>query len=580
MNDLASRFLAPACPAQRQYEALRAHCVDGLPTAEAAARFDYSHGTFRNLLSAFRRDPGFGFFAERRPGPKPAAAPPAADAPDPLRLAADWRRDELLSVDEIVARLRARGLPGNAKAVNRALRAAGFGKLPRRSPEQRARAVRPLQAALADHRKFSLAPRRFRTPFGGLFLFLPLLAELDFDRLATACGLPGSARIPAGCACRALLALKLWGAGRPGHLMAEAFDEGPALFASLNAVPKRSTLGEYACRIDPRVLPRLNERWFERVEAAGLSRGDSFDLDFHAVPHHGADPVVEKHYVPKRSRRRKGVLTFLARDADSRVFRHADATVRKADRAGAALRFAELFRKQTGAYPVELVFDSTLTTHAELAKLHARGIRFLTLRQRHKDVLRPVLETSRESWKTVELHNIGRAYRRPRTLDQRVKLPGWKKPLRQIAVDNLGHDKPVLLLTNSMQESAGKLVDRYARRMLIENAIAEAIDFFHMDALSSAAPLKIDADVQLTVIAGTLYRLLALRLGTGCERLRARTLFRKFVQAAATVEILSDRIEVRFGRRANNPALVQAGFADQQRRIPWLGNLPLRLVFR
>ena len=82
MNDLASRFLAPACPAQRQYEALRAHCVDGLPTAEAAARFDYSRGTFRNLLSAFRRDPGFGFFAERRPGPKPAAAPPASDAPD------------------------------------------------------------------------------------------------------------------------------------------------------------------------------------------------------------------------------------------------------------------------------------------------------------------------------------------------------------------------------------------------------------------------------------------------------------------------------------------------------------------
>ena len=41
----------------------------------------------------------------------------------PLVLAADWRRDELLSVDEIVARLRA----------------AGFGKLPRRSPELRGR---------------------------------------------------------------------------------------------------------------------------------------------------------------------------------------------------------------------------------------------------------------------------------------------------------------------------------------------------------------------------------------------------------------------------------------------------------
>ncbi|MCY4594719.1 MAG: hypothetical protein OXC19_07960 [Bryobacterales bacterium] len=46
-----------------------------------------------------------------------------------------------------------------------------------------------------------------------------------------------------------------------------------------------------------------------------------------------------------------------------------------------------------------------------------------------------------------------------------------------------------------------------SRHMVIENAIAESIDFFHMDALSSAVPLKIDADLQFPLMASTLYRL-------------------------------------------------------------------------
>ena len=37
-----------------------------------------------------------------------------------------------------------------------------------------------------------------------------------------------------------------------------------------------------------------------------------------------------------------------------------------------------------------------------------------------------------------------------------------------------------------LRRSATKLIDRYAQRMLIENGIADGIDFFHMDALSSA----------------------------------------------------------------------------------------------
>ena len=41
----------------------------------------------------------------------------------------------------------------------------------------------------------------------------------------------------------------------------------------------------------------------------------------------------------------------------------------------------------------------------------------------------------------------------------------------------------VLLLTNQLTATAARLIERYARRMIIENNIEDGIDFFHMDAL-------------------------------------------------------------------------------------------------
>ena len=45
--------------------------------------------------------------------------------------------------------------------------------------------------------------------------------------------------------------------------------------------------------------------------------------------------------------------------------------------------------------------------------------------------------------------------------------------------------------------------------MLIENGISDAIQFFHLDALSSMIGLKIDFDLQITLMAASLYRLMA-----------------------------------------------------------------------
>ena len=184
-----------------------------------------------------------------------------------------------------------------------------------------------------------------------------------------------------------------------------------------------------------------------------------------------------------------------------------------------------------------------------------------------------------DRWRRIRLSNVGRAHRTPRVLESRPALKDYPGDIRQLAVADLGHENPTLLLTNRMDEPAARLVDRYARRMVIGNAIAEAIDFFHMDALSAAVPMKIDVDLQLTLIASVLYRILGIRAGNGHARAGAGRIFRDLVRASGEVGIGEGEITVRLGRRACNPLLLAAGYDQTADPIPWLGNRVLTLRF-
>ena len=582
MTDLAELFRRPRFRTHIQYEALRARFLDGLEAGEAAKRFGYSLGSFRNLCTKLRGSPDLAsFFAERRPGPKP-------DPEEPLRLRRDRRILELrrtcgLPAGGISRRPGEEGMPAGTTTVRRALRRNGIGRLPRRPPGEREAALRPVSAPSADARELDPAPQRLRTGFGGLFLSVPDPVRTGLDRIGGDSGMPGSAMIPAGHAFRALPALKLWGVGRPLHAMADILDPGMALFAGLNAMPKRSSLSGHSGRVDPKLCAGLMDRWHRALNGleADLGGDGSSGLGFHTVPWHGKDPEapVEKHYVSKRSRRQKGILAFLARDADARLPVYADARVRKEDRNDGILRFIGFREERSGGPPRELVFDSRLTTHASLGRIDAMGIDFLTLRRRSRSLLDALADFPEGEWKQVRLNNVGRIYRTPRILDRPVRISGYPGDIRQLAVRGLGHEQPTLLLTNQMKASAGQLVDRYARRMAIENAIADAIDFFHMDALSATVPMKIDLDLQLTLMASGLYRLLAVRVGNGKQTARSRTLFRNFVKAPADITVGGDCIDVRIGRRANNPFLLNASYDQTDIPVPWLKDRRLRISF-
>jgi hypothetical protein len=570
---LARRFLEPSNSTHRQYEALRAFFVDGVPSADAAARFGYTPGSFRVLVHQFRNQPRRDFFVPTAPEGRPPGKQKR------LREQVVALRKQNLSVHDISRALARDGQSLSPAAVAAILKGEGFAKLPRRLDDERPDQPRPVAAEVADVRQLDLTPRSFRTRFGGLFLFLPWLTSASLDKLLARSGFPGSKMVPAACAVRTLLALKLFGNARHSHVMSSVLDEGLALFAGLNVIPKRSFLTEYSCRVEPACYPMLMRDWFDTVSRLGLKWGTSFDLDFHTIPFHGDDALVEKHYVSKRSRRQKGILAFLAQDADTRVFCYANGELRKDEQKDEILRFVEFWKQRTGCLPEELIFDSKLTTYANLGQLNRMGIEFITLRRRSKKLLDAIAQTPASAWRRIELESPSRAYKTPRVLDRRITLNDYDGPLRQLTVAELGHEEPTLLLTNQLTRSASHLIGRYAQRMLIENNIEDGIDFFHMDALSSAVAMKVTCDLQLTLMASSLYRLLAVRIAHGYEVAKSRHLFRDFIDASAEVSITGGEIAVQFQKRAHNPLLIAAGFDKADGVVPWLGNKRLRLVF-
>src|SRR6202166_3498902 len=397
LTDCRRFFEQPATARQRQYEALRAYFLAATPSAEVARSFGYSSGAFRVLCHDFRHGLLPELFASGRAGQR--VQPKKSRAHE--QIVALRKRN--YSVYEISLALKEQGMPLSATAVREVLAEEGFAPLPRRRDEERPQGVRPSAEAVANVHDFVLSPREFTTRMGGLFLFVHDLVRLDSDTLALGAKLPGSGMIPAGHALRASLALKLWSIERKSHVMALVADEGLALFCGLNAMPKKSFLSEYSSRITPKKVSRLLGLWHGQLTGETLLAGESLNLDFHSVPYFGAHPLVESHYLSKRSRRQPSILACLAQDADSQVFCYSNADIRKGDEAEEIFRFIDFWKRQYGSLPQHLVFDSKLTTYDRLDRLDAAGITFITLRRRSPSLLAEIDHLPASAWRTVNL---------------------------------------------------------------------------------------------------------------------------------------------------------------------------------
>jgi hypothetical protein len=568
----ASFFKHPRADWQRRYEAVRASFVDRLGADAVAQRFGYKPSyvyLLRHLFKSGKLD-----FAEPIPEGKAARHRVPREIREKI---CSWRRAPL-SAGEIAQVLSDENVEISVRTVERVLAEEGFPRLPRRT---RLRIGLTVKGATIPERSHAVSlaaldGQRFESDCAGIFLFAPFLAQLDLPAVVRAAGLPGSKAIPALSYMLSFLALKLAGNERYSHVGEHGFDPGLGLFGSLNRLPKCTTMSTYSFGLDDVHITRLQTAFVKQAIRLGLYGGPVVNLDFHTVPHFGEESVMEENWAGARNKVVKGALTMFAQDAESKLILYTDADIKKSEADDQVLEFLSFWRKVRRGVDPTLVFDSKFTTYPKLSELNDAGVKFITLRRRGGKMIEAVDEL--EGWERVHIPHAKRKFPNPLVHVSTIELDGYQGQLRQVIMRGNGREKPTFLITNDFEKEVALLVGDYSRRWRVENGIAEAVKFFHLNAISSPILVKVHFDVALTMIADTLYTMLARRL-RGFEECNAPKIFRHFVRGKTFVEVKGSQVSVTFSQRAHNPILRGAGWDNLPTQLCAPTGARLRLHF-
>jgi hypothetical protein len=556
----AHYFKHPKADWQKRYETLRASFLDRLSAKIVADRFGYTAGYVHLLRHLFKT--GKIDFSE--PVPEGRANRPSVTREVRAKIRS-WR-EASLSAGQIAELLSDEGVELSVRTVERVLAEEGFLKLPRRTRLRIGLTTKGASVPEKSHvlTRNTLENRSLEADAAGAFLFAPFLSQLRIHEVVQQADLPGSKRIPALGYVLSFLALKLLGNERYAHVGDHSFDAGLGLFAGLNTLPKCTALSTYSYSLDARHIHRLQSAFVNQATRLGLYQGNIVNLDFHTVPHHGDESVLEAHWAGAHNKRMKGALTLFAQDASSKLMLYTAADIKSTEADEQVFAFLRFWKKvRRGVKPL-LVFDSRFTTYAKLSELEAAGIQFITLRRRGDRLIEGA--ESLEDYQRIHIPHEKRKYPNPQVHDSTVELKGYQGEIRQVIVRGTGREKPTFLITNDFKTPVDLLVGNYARRWRVENGIAEAVKFFHLNALSSPILTKVHFDIVLTLMADTLYTMLARKL-RGFEDCNASKIYRHFVEGKGTVSVKGTRVTVTFPRRAHNPIL---------RNVPW-DTLPLTL---
>jgi transposase len=565
-------FLHPVQEWQRRYEALRASFVDRLPAKVIAERFGYSV-SYINLLRHL-------FIHEKidfsEPLPEGKTRRHRVDADTRAKIC-NWR-EHRLSAGEITELLSEEGVEVSVRTIERVLAEEGYSRLPRRTRLKLGMTVKGAQVPPVAQRiqLGDVSQKSFDSEGAGVFLFAPFIEKLNLFKVVEDAGLPGTKMIPAFSYLLSFLALKLLGTERYAHITEHAFDPGPGLFAQLNVLPKCTSISTYSYSLDAVHLLRLQQSFVKHADKLKLYDGNIINLDFHTIPHFGEESVLQEHWAGARSKRMKGALTLFAQDAASKLILYTAADIKREEADDQVVSFLSFWKRVKRGIKPTFVFDSKFTTYPNLSVLNQQGIRFITLRRRGKNMVSGIQEI--ESWKRIHIAHAKRKYPNPLVHESFIVLPDYEGDLRQVIVRGNGHEKPAFLISNDFETPLELLVGNYARRWRVENVISEAIKFFNLNALSSPILVKVHFDVIMTMIADTLYTMLAQKL-RGFESCDAAKIYRLFVKGKGKVSLQRDKITVTFPRRANNPILRNVPWHRLPQALSWLDGSNLELKF-
>lgn len=560
-----SYFLSPSTPAQKQYEALRAYYVEKRPANLIATQFGWSPAYFKKLRSEFLHQTKQGQ-NPYMPAKKLGAVTKSNSGDIVSEMIINFRKQNY-SITDIRVALQSKEHHRSLDAIDRVLKKEGFAPLPKRTRQERYATQVPASIEAPASQALTLTNETFTTEQGaGVLLFLPLLESLKIIPAIQKAVFPKTSVLSDVSSVLSVLALKLLGRARLSHDETWNFDRALGLFAMLNVLPKNTTLSSYSYRVS-----RKSNRLL-LLELSKIFKNDNddgvYNLDFKAIPHWGDESVLEKNWCGARSKAIKSVLALIVQSPESGFLSYTDAEIKHRDQNDAVLEFVDFWKEGHGQSPKMLILDSKMTTYNNLSRLNGDGIKFITLRRRGK-LLTQLSNLDESKWQKISLERAHQKLRKVKIYDHRIALRGYEGEVRQIILTGHGRAKPAFLITNDFDLDVKEILRRYSRRWLVEQEIAEQVDFFHLNQPSSSLVIKVDFDLTLSLLAHNLYRIFAKDL-PGFEKCTAGTLYRNFIENGATVTIQDKNITVAMKKKTHLPTLFALPCFKEKIALPWM----------
>ncbi|MDR2972503.1 MAG: transposase [Bacteroidales bacterium] len=564
---------------KKQYDALREFFVDKRSADETAKKYGYTKHSFYALSKKFqnhlktkdKNSPDF-FFKEPALGRKPV------NNDELKKLVIDLRKQNH-SAEEIVSIANSHSHKTSYWTVYHILMKEGFTRLGRRTIKEKNKLftkIDKIKASVAA--KLELEPEIFTSSNTGLLVFLPIIVKYGIDKVIERSYFPSTAPINKMSSILCFLALKLSNIKRYSHDDIWCNDRGMGLFAGLNVLPKTAWYSSYSSRVDSSMnlsfLKELHGIW---VEHGLLS--DTVNLDFTTIPHWGDSEHLENNWSGKRGKALSSISAVLAQDPETGIIDYGNCDVTHKNESAVVLEYLDFYRSaaQENEPLKYLVFDSKFTNYENLSKLDDQQIKFVTIRRRGGKMLDEIAKN--KNWKTIRVETSGLKKRTLKIFDENITLPGYKdektgkaKKIRQIVITGHGKIKPAILITNEFDLSAEELVRKYSRRWLVEKGIAEQIDFFHLNRLSSSMVVKVDFDMVMTILAHNLYRLLARELGDRYKKMSNEKIYHKFIINSGEIEIEMEQIRVDLKKKRDLPQLLEFTKKIKSAKFAWLEN--------
>ena len=565
-------FKNPKDSAQKRYEALRAYFLESLTQKEAAKRGGYSTSTFQSLVSNFQNRK-VEFFLKPQYGPN-------------RRQASDFIHERIISlrksghsVYEIKDILSKEEFSTSIQTINRIIKDEGFAKLPRRTGEElgitKKNMLLPPTSNAIDLDQ--IESFRFECQVGGIYYFIPYILQTKLYELISSASFPETSKLSKINSILSILALKLIGHERLSKISSYNHDTGFGFFAGLNVPPKTTATSTYSYMVDKETIQSFMKEFISQMRTtySQYYQGDTINLDFHSIPHYGEKSEMDDNWVGAKHQRLKSALTLFAQDGESKHLLYANTDIDREDESNEIVNFVNYWTDVKGIIEQTLVFDSKLTTYDILEDLDTKKIKFITLRRRGKKLIEDANNIPEKDWIKVDLKKEKRKFNKFKMYESEITLPRTNFKVRQVIFKDHGRQVPTFLVTNNRDVELETLALHYANRWLIENKFSELVDFFNLNALSSPFMIRIYFDVVLTVIADTLYRLLAKDLKR-FEDCTPKTIFADFINCRCIGEVDGDEIIIKMKKKATTPIFKSNDVFQKSYHVPWLGNKRLR----